>query len=134
MNQGRILLVDDEPLILEMFETVLREENYDVYVAPNAKEALQLLDRSLFDVLVCDVRLEDLDGFDIMTIARKRYPGIGVVLITGAPNPADAQIAMEKNATYLSKPIGFNLLIESVNNALVSFANSDDDSKKRAQA
>ena len=134
MNQGRVLLVDDEPLILEMFESVLREEGYDVYVAPNAKDALSLLDRTLFDVLVCDVRLEDLDGFDIMTIARKRYPGIGVVLITGAPSAADESVANEQNATYLSKPIGFDLLIESVHRAALGSAIIESDQKKRAQA
>lgn len=117
MERGRILLVDDEPLILEMFESVLRDEGYDVYVAPNSQEALRQIDRTVFDILVCDVRLEDLDGFDIMTIARKRYPSIGVVLITGAPNTADAQVAVEQNATYLSKPIGFDLLVESVEKA-----------------
>jgi DNA-binding NtrC family response regulator len=131
MDRGRVLLVDDEPLILEMFESVLRDEGYDVYVASNAKEALQQLDRTVFDVLVCDVRLEDLDGFDIMAIARKRFPAIGVVLITGAPSTSDAQIALEQSATYLSKPIGFDLLVEAVENAPDIGA---EVTKKRAQA
>lgn len=131
MNRGRILLVDDEPLILEMFESILRDEGYEVFVASNAKEAMQQLDRTIFEVVVCDVRLEDLDGFDIMTIARKRFPGIGIVLITGAPSTADAQIALEQGASYLSKPIGFDLLVETVNNAQ-DLVNSEV--KKRATA
>lgn len=129
LSKGRVLLVDDEPLVLEMFESVLVQEGYDVYVAPNAKEALGNLDKTFFDVLVCDVRLEDLDGFDIMAIARKKYPGIGVVLITGAPSDSDAKSAEQQNAAYLSKPIGFDLLVSTVTDALSNSA----DSAKRAQ-
>ena len=122
LSKGRVLLVDDEPLVLEMFESILSQEGYDVYVAPNAKEALFHLDKTLFDVLVCDVKLEDLDGFDIMSIARKKYPSIGVVLITGAPSAPDAETAAEQNAAYLSKPIGFDLLISSVEQAMTTNA------------
>lgn len=129
LSKGRVLLVDDEPLVLEMFESVLSQEGFDVYVAPNAKEALGYLDKTFFDVLVCDVRLEDLDGFDIMAIARKKYPSIGAVLITGAPSETDSQAAERQNAAYLSKPIGFDLLVTTVSDVM----NSSIETAKRAQ-
>ena len=120
LSKGRVLLVDDEPLVLEMFESILTERGYDVFVAPNAQTALSHLEKSFFDVLVCDVLLEDLDGFDIMTIARKKHPGIATVLITGAPSEPDAEKAANQGAAYLSKPIGFDLLISTIQNCIES--------------
>lgn len=118
LSKGRVLLVDDEPLVLEMFESILSQEGYDVFVAPNAKDALYHLEKGFFDVLVCDVMLEDLDGFDIMAIARKKLPNIATVLITGAPSEPDSERAADEGAAYLSKPIGFDVLVRSVSAAL----------------
>ena len=128
LSKGRVLLVDDEPLVLEMFESILVEEGYDVFVAPNAKDALFHLEKTFFDVLVCDVMLEDFDGFDIMSIARKKNASIAAVLITGAPSELDAERAARENAGYLSKPIGFDLLISTIDNAVEA-----SKSLKRAQ-
>lgn len=118
LAKGKVLLVDDEPLVLEMFESVLSQEGYDVRVAADAKSALLQLDKGLTDILVCDVKLDDFDGFDILSIARKKHPRVAVVLITGAPNDGDARRADGLNAAYLSKPIGFDLLLNTVEDAL----------------
>ena len=113
-EKKRLLLVDDEPLVLEMFQSFLSQEGYWVTVASDAKDAIHALENSSFDVLVCDVLLRDLDGFDIMAIARKRLPSIGVVLITGAPSEDGAERAIAEGAQYLGKPIGFELLLQTV--------------------
>lgn len=118
--KGRVLIVDDEPLVLEMFESILEEEGYDVFVAPSSREAINQIEKTFFDVLVCDVKLEELDGFDVMAIARKKNPGVAVMLITGAPAEEDSQRAQELGAVYLSKPIGFDLLVSTVENAFTS--------------
>lgn len=118
LNKGRVLLVDDEPLVLEMFESILTQDGYDVFVAPTSREALVHLEKVFFDVLVCDVMLEDLDGFDVLTIARRRQPDLAVVLITGAPSEVDAERAARENVAYLSKPIGFDLLLRTVRASL----------------
>lgn len=130
LSKGRVLLVDDEPLVLEMFESILSEEGYDVFVAASAKDALVHLDRTFFDILVCDVKLDDFDGFDIMSIARKKNANIAVVLITGAPSEPDSQRAKGMGADYLSKPIGFELLISTVGEA---FSTSRQERARRAQ-
>jgi CheY-like chemotaxis protein len=111
LTRASILLVDDEPLVLEMFQTVLTEEGYDVSIANSAPEALSLLSKRFFDVLISDVLLEDMDGFEIQAMAKQMYPNIGVVLITGAPNPIDAQKAFIYGINYLSKPTGFESLL-----------------------
>ena len=118
LNKASILLVDDEPLVLEMFESILTQDGFSVQVAPSARDALNLIENKYFDVLVCDVKLEEFDGFDIMEIARNKSSEIGVVLITGAPSEEDSLRAEKLNASYLSKPIGFDLLLSSVEVAL----------------
>lgn len=118
LSRASILLVDDEPLVLEMFQTVLSEEGYDVSVANSAPEALSLLNKRFFDVLISDVLLEDMDGFEIQAMAKQIYPNIGVVLITGAPNPIDAQRAFIYGINYLSKPTGFESLLQATAEAI----------------
>ena len=114
--KGKVLLVDDEPLVLEMFEDALSKEGYDVAVAASAKEAVSQLDRCFFDVLICDVLLEGLDGFDVLQIARKKSENIGVILITGAPSESDNQRATDLKVEYLSKPIGLEQMVDCVEN------------------
>lgn len=118
LSRASILLVDDEPLVLEMFSAVLSEEGYDVITASNAYEAIDLLEKRSFDVLISDVLLEEMDGFEIQAIAKNKYPSIGVVLITGAPNPIDAQRACIFGINYLAKPTGFAALLKATEQAL----------------
>jgi len=118
VSKGRILLVDDEPLVLEIIDSALRKEGYEVVCAPSSQDAIRNLERSEFDALVCDIRLENLDGFDVLSIARKKSPIIGAVLMTGAPVADDAHRAAESNAMYLSKPIGIPELLRNVQKAI----------------
>lgn len=124
----KVLLIDDEPLLLEMFESVLNTKGLDVFTARSANEALQLLRSNEFEVLVTDVLLEDFDGFEIQAKAKKLYPNIVTILITGAPNPIDAQRADLLDIPYLSKPVGFETLIKTIQNHL---DNKWDSEKKR---
>ncbi len=118
LSRASILLVDDEPLVLEMFESVLSEEGYDVTIASSAKQAVDILDKRSFEVLISDVLLDDLDGFEIQAHAKRKYPDIGVVLITGAPNPVDEQRAFIFGINYLSKPTGFEALLRATEQAI----------------
>jgi CheY-like chemotaxis protein len=120
LSRASILLVDDEPLVLEMFESVLSDQGYEVTVASSASEALNFLEKRSFDVLISDVLLDEMDGFEIQSIAKRKYPDIGVVLITGAPNPLDEQRAFIFGINYLSKPTGFEALLRATEQAIES--------------
>lgn len=110
LSRGRILLVDDEPLVLEIIEGALKKEGYDVVCAPNSQTALYYLEKEYFDAMVCDVRLEGFDGFEILAVSRKKNPLIGAVLMTGAPLQEDSLRAHLAGAQYLSKPIALGTL------------------------
>ena len=109
-RRARILVVDDEPLVLDIFASVLAEDDFDVDEAGSAMDALLRLEQQSYDLLLCDVRLDPFNGFDIAEIARKRNPNIGVLLVTGAPLASDGPRAEQVSAAYLVKPVGIDQL------------------------
>lgn len=115
---GRVLIIDDEPLVLEIFEQTLITYGFDVCSAPTAREALSLLERHFFDVAVCDVMLEGLDGFELLDRAKRSNSNIEFVLITGAPSKRGFETALKKGAHYLTKPIDIHQLVETVSGCL----------------
>ncbi len=131
--RGKLLLVDDEPLVLDMFQSFFLTRDFDVHIAPNSREALKSIEKSHFDVIICDVMLEDLDGFDLLSIARRRNSTVKFILITGSPSEKDANRAEELNASYLTKPVGFEVILEtvesSINNSIYSLQEQIDATK-----
>lgn len=117
---SRVLIIDDEPLVLEIFEQTLSSYGYDVSSATSATEALALLERNFFDVAVCDVMLEGLDGFDLLELAKKSNSNIEFVLITGAPSKLGLMEANQKGAHYLTKPIDIHELVKTVSSCIKS--------------
>ena len=112
--ESRILIVDDEPLVLEMFETVLRDSGYVTSSAPSAAKAKDLILSENFDLIIVDVWLEDEDGFMLAQYAKKIQNKIGVVVITGRPSEKGEALAFENGFEYLSKPVPFGDLIVAV--------------------
>ena len=106
--------MDDEPLVLELFQTFFLSKGFSVFVASSPKQAITHIDKGHFDAIVCDVMMEGLDGFGILALARAKNPQVGFVLVTGAPAARDRARAEEFGATYLSKPIGVEALLEAV--------------------
>lgn len=80
----RILVVDDEPAILATSQAVLQAEGYDVRTATDGFEALVELRRALPDILISDLSMPNMSGFELLSIVRQRFPQIAVVAISGA--------------------------------------------------
>jgi len=112
--EPRILIVDDEPLVLEMFETVLRDSGYITTTSSSATEAREKLLSQSFDVVIVDVWLDDEDGFILGQYAKKVQSNIEVVVITGRPSEKGKRDALEYGFEYLSKPVPFGDLIIAV--------------------
>ena len=112
--EPRILIIDDEPLVLEMFETVLRDAGYITTTAASATEARNKLLYQSFDVAIVDVWLDGEDGFILAQYAKKIQSSIEVVVITGRPSEKGKRDALESGFEYLSKPVPFGDLIIAV--------------------
>jgi len=82
----RILVVDDEPVILETGALILRDRGYEVHIARDGFEALTALSRSLPDILISDLSMPNMSGFELLSIVRRRFPHLPVIAISGAYN------------------------------------------------
>ena len=105
-SPGRVLLVEDDPEVRSAFATFLSRQSYDVQVVASAQEALMVLDRERFDVVVSDIRMPGMDGLQLLSAVRRIDPLIPVVLMTGNPELDRAIAAVEQGALrYLTKPV-----------------------------
>lgn len=82
----RILVVDDDPAILETSALVLRERGYEVRTAGSGFAALAELRRSLPDVIISDLRMANMSGFELLSVVRRRFPHIPVIAVSGEYN------------------------------------------------
>jgi DNA-binding response OmpR family regulator len=102
---NRILVVDDEPVVRSFLVRVLEQEGYMAQAAHNGREALQRLEESSFDVLLTDIKMDVLDGVQLLAQAKTRYPDIAVILLTGHATVQSAVEALRLGAhDYLLKP------------------------------
>ncbi len=109
----RILLVEDEPLLLEATREDLTDLGHEVFCARNASEALEILDRrSDLDLLITDIRMPgDCDGWELARKARARFPNLPVIYTSGysaeKPQPVD-------DSVFLHKPFRLSELTSAV--------------------
>jgi len=101
---GNILIVDDEEKLRSLLTRIIKLEGYSVREAADLKSAKKLLDKELFDVILCDVKLPDGNGIDIVQDIKNKYPSTEVILLTAYGNIADGVQAMKNGAfDYITK-------------------------------
>ena len=114
-----ILLVDDEPSILSVFQLILSMDGHEVRTTLRGDEAIEIVARGGIDLLVCDVRMSPLDGFEVLQQVRALQPDIPVIMVSAYAGPNAIRKATELGAlSFLSKPTSPVKLIEAVNSAL----------------
>jgi two-component system response regulator PilR (NtrC family) len=105
MTRGRILVVDDEPSIREMVSILLEGENFDVTTAESVAEGRVALDKGRFAVVMCDLKLPDGTGLDVLRHGRALADPPPFIIITAHTTPQHALEALRAGAAeYLSKP------------------------------
>ncbi|RJP58108.1 MAG: response regulator [Candidatus Auribacter fodinae] len=110
-----ILLVDDDDDIRSMVNTALGEKGYTVYQANNAETALKLLSKYHCDILLTDICLPGMDGFELLDLIKKRQPHIGVIMMTGYDESYNVKEALLVGAEeLLKKPFDLDELYHSV--------------------
>ena len=105
-HQYSILIVDDEPLIRKSLYEILKISGFDVYMAINAEEAVELFKTKSFDIVITDMKLPKISGIELLSIIKKNSPLTEVILVTGYGSIETAVEAMKKGAfDYITKPI-----------------------------
>jgi len=100
-----VLVVDDEPVVRSFLVRVLEQAGYAAQAATNGREALQRLDESPYGVLLTDIKMDQLDGVQLLAQVRTRYPDMAVILLTGHATVQSAVEALRLGAhDYLLKP------------------------------
>jgi len=105
-----VLVVDDEPLIAQLVAETLAAEGYEVETASNGREALEKITLRSFDLVLCDLRMPELDGVGLYRALEKGHPDLlrRIAFVTGTTEPPDYSRFLKETAVpVLHKP--FNL-------------------------
>ncbi|MCS7190379.1 MAG: response regulator [Fimbriimonadales bacterium] len=103
--ERRVLIVDDDDLVRETLRFVLEDGGYRVYSAASGAEALRLLEREPIDIVLSDIFMPGMNGFDLLRQIRERAPETPVILITGYGNIEMAREALKQGASdFITKP------------------------------
>jgi len=82
-SRARLLVVDDEPAIREVTSALLASEGYDVSTAEDGVEAMGQLVEPLPDLVISDLRMPRMSGFELLTLVRERFPHVPVIAMSG---------------------------------------------------
>lgn len=113
MNNLRILVVEDDPVTLNVIEKRLVKAGYEVETAKSGVEAAELIPNRFFDLVVTDLMMPGgMDGIDVLEATKAKWNETEVILITGHATVDNAVEAMKKGAIdYLQKPVNFDELM-----------------------
>jgi two-component system response regulator PilR (NtrC family) len=105
MAQQKILVVDDEKSMCEFLEIMLKKDGYEVATTTSGEEALDLLDKNLYSMVLTDVKMPGVNGFDVLRKTKEVSPDTVVIMITAYGSPEGAVTAIKEGAyDYVTKP------------------------------
>jgi formate/nitrite transporter len=114
----RMLVIDDDPVVLESCRRVFSSEQYDVVTTASPREGMELAARKNFDVILCDWQMPEFDGMDVVERLDAICPQSAVVMISGYPTVGRATDAMKRGAMdFVSKPFTPEEILEAVQKA-----------------
>ena len=118
-NIPHILVVDDELSMRELLEVLLGKEGYRVSCAENGSKAVSMIKKTEFDLLLCDIRLGDMTGIDVLKASKDQNPNTVVIMISAYATTEAAVEAMNKGAyDFVPKPFDNEELKLTIKNAL----------------
>lgn len=119
MSRGRILLVDDEPDIIQQYARALRNESYEVDTAFSGEEGWKQYQAHYYDVVIADWKMQEMDGLELLHNIDQMHPLAKVIIITGFGDKDSAIQAHHYHAfDYLEKPVDIDDLLSKVEEAI----------------
>lgn len=105
MRKKNVLIVDDDPDVLDMLKRLLEKLEYTPFVASNGEQGINIIDKNKIDVVVSDLVMPEMNGMELLKRVKSRKGDIPFVMITGYPTIETAVEAIQKGAyDYLTKP------------------------------
>ncbi|AYN29302.1 MULTISPECIES: two-component system response regulator GlrR [Buttiauxella] len=116
---ARLLLVDDDPGLLKLLGMRLTSEGYTVSTAESGAEGLRLLGREKIDLVISDLRMDEMDGMALFAEIQKVQPGMPVIILTAHGSIPDAVAATQQGVfSFLTKPVDKDALYKAIDDAL----------------
>ena len=116
---AKILVIDDERAIRNTLKEILEYENYNVDLAENASQALNQIKQSEYDIVLCDIKMPDIDGIELLPQLLQVQPDASVIMISGHGNIDTAVEAIKKGAyDFIEKPLDLNRLLITIRNGM----------------
>jgi DNA-binding response OmpR family regulator len=117
-REMKVLLVDDEEEFVKTLAERIEMREVKSGVALNGEEALKAMDEDLPDVMVLDLKMPGIDGLEVLRRAKKAYPGVQIIMLTGHGSEKDEKEARRLGVfEYLQKPVEFEKLMRTITNA-----------------
>ncbi|MBF0224991.1 MAG: hybrid sensor histidine kinase/response regulator [Desulfobacterales bacterium] len=123
MLNPKILIVEDSPLQALQLQTIIEENGYQCEIAENGIEALSLLDTKSFDIIISDIIMPEMDGFELCKKVKHdiKYKHIPVFLLTSLSNSDDIIMALDSGADrFFTKPYNDDVIISSIRDATLN--------------
>ncbi|HMP77311.1 MAG TPA: sigma-54 dependent transcriptional regulator [Kiritimatiellia bacterium] len=134
---ARILLVDDEPSILNVLSTLMKSEGHESIAVRGGEKAQEVLLSEYFDLMISDIRMSPLDGMQLLKVAHRERPQMAVIMLTAYGSVETAVQAMKEGAfDYVTKPFKVDELLLTVQRALefTRVRNENDDLRRQLDA
>jgi DNA-binding NtrC family response regulator len=118
-EQNRLLVVDDEEALRTVLSSELTTEGYDVRAAADGQEAISELEKGAFDLILLDIKMPRMNGFEVLKYVKEKHPRTKVVMLTGF---ADLKNALESKKLgaedFVSKPYDLVDLLTTIERVL----------------
>jgi DNA-binding NtrC family response regulator len=120
MSIANVLLVDDEVSFVETFSERLELRDFEISKAFSGEEALQVLDENRnIEIVILDVKMPGMDGIETLTVIKRKYPLVEVMMLSGHADVTSAIDGMKQGAfDYLMKPVDMDQIISKVTEAV----------------
>ncbi len=127
-KSANLLLVDDDPSLLKLLGMRLGSEGFSVFTAPSGPEALRLLQREKIDLVISDLKMDEMDGLALFAEIQKISPGMPVIILTAHGSIPEAVAATQQGVfSFLTKPVDRDALYSAIDQALAHRAPASDD-------
>ncbi|ETT02400.1 two-component system response regulator GlrR [Providencia sp. PROV188] len=118
-KSANLLLVDDDPSLLKLLGMRLSSEGFKVSTAESGPEALKLLQKEKVDLVISDLRMDEMDGMALFDEVQKAHPNLPVIILTAHGSIPDAVAATQRGVfSFLTKPVDKDALYKAIDEAL----------------
>jgi YesN/AraC family two-component response regulator len=119
LQKKEVMVIDDDPFILQSIKKQLKEQNLNLKLINNPEEGLVEIDKKHFDLVLCDIKMEPMNGIEVIKKLRINHPDMPVIILSGYVD--DQLIEKTKNIgckKFLIKPVRKKELIDTISNEI----------------